>query len=250
MTKTLAAVTIVGLGLVALPQAYGDTWDKNTVLTVHQAIQVPGAILEPGKYVMKLHGSRDFRNIVQVTNERGDKVVATMLTIPHYREKQTDQSEFRFWEIAEGQAKPLRAWFYPGDTAGHEFVYPKGFATNLAKSAHVDVPAMDTEAKSEAALENVRLEMVTETGGEKSLDVASYSKTEFLKSDIAAPEVLEASWTGDAPAVHAMNHTAEPAATHHYETLPETASGIPVTALASAASLLAGLGLTRMAQRT
>ena len=43
-----------------------------------------------------------------------------------------------FEERAAGAPEAVRAWFYPGDNFGHEFVYPKVKAVELAKA---NIPA-------------------------------------------------------------------------------------------------------------
>ena len=39
----------------------------------------------------------------------------------------------------------MRAWFYPGETYGHQFVYPKPAAVRLAKANHTPVPSVPAE---------------------------------------------------------------------------------------------------------
>jgi hypothetical protein len=39
----------------------------------------------------------------------------------------------------------VKAWFYPGDDYGHEFVYPKSKAVRLATSSNTPVPSMPAE---------------------------------------------------------------------------------------------------------
>jgi hypothetical protein len=39
----------------------------------------------------------------------------------------------------------VKAWFYPGDDVGHEFVYPKPRAVALAKANKTPVPSMPAE---------------------------------------------------------------------------------------------------------
>src|SRR5689334_22600695 len=154
MTKLFATAFCLGLaGFAALPQAQASNWNKRTLLTVNETIQVPGAVLEPGKYVMKLHDSLANRNIVQIFNERENKLLTTILAIPHYRMQPTGETELRFWETAEGQPPALRTWFYPGDLHGQEFIYPKGMAVQIAKQTHTSVPAIFAERPSEAELE-------------------------------------------------------------------------------------------------
>jgi hypothetical protein len=128
------------VGVAALLQA--DAWNKKTELTVNQKIEVPGAVLTPGKYVVKLVDSQSNRHIVQFTNEAGDQVISTVLAIPNERLEPTGDSEFAFYETSVGGAPALRAWFYPGDNFGQQFAYPKDRALELARASGEDVPSL------------------------------------------------------------------------------------------------------------
>ena len=99
-------------------------------------------MLQPGTYVMKLVDSQADRHIVRIMNEKEDEVITTILAIPNYRLKPTDQSRFQFWETPAGNPRALRAWFYPGDNFGQEFAYPKGMSAKIAEYTHVDVPSI------------------------------------------------------------------------------------------------------------
>ena len=56
---------IGGLLLIgAAARANADQWNKKTYVTLSQSIEVPGAILPPGKYVFKLLDSQSNRHIV------------------------------------------------------------------------------------------------------------------------------------------------------------------------------------------
>jgi len=47
--------------------ARADQWDKKTIMTVNEAIQVPNKVLEAGTYVFKLADSPADRHIVQIS---------------------------------------------------------------------------------------------------------------------------------------------------------------------------------------
>src|SRR5689334_22401961 len=104
--RTIAAAACLGIALAAL--AFADQWDKKTVLTVGQSIQVPGKVLPPGKYVMKLFNSLGNRNVVQIFNEDETEVLATILAIPNYRLKPADETHFTYWETSSGKPAPLK----------------------------------------------------------------------------------------------------------------------------------------------
>lgn len=116
--------TILAAGLFSV-SAQADEWNKKTVLTVNQPIQIRDTYLEPGQYVLKLLNSNSDRHVVQIFNGDESHIVNTVLAIPKERMYPTANTQFTFWETPAGTAKALRAWFYPGDTVGNEFPYPK-----------------------------------------------------------------------------------------------------------------------------
>src|SRR5665213_1078702 len=85
------------------------------------------------------------RDIVQVFTKNGNKLDGTFLTIPDYRMKPTGKSVITFDERAAGSPEAVKGWFYPGDNYGHEFVYPKATAIQLAKANNTSVPSMPDE---------------------------------------------------------------------------------------------------------
>jgi hypothetical protein len=137
-------MTAVTCGIVlATSFAFADEWDKRTVLTVDQPIQITDTYLAPGTYVLKLVSSNSDRHIVQIFNSDETQVLNTVLAIPNYRLEPTGRSQFLFWETPPGTARAMRAWFYPGDNFGQEFRYPKTLKqlTAMAKAAPAPAPA-------------------------------------------------------------------------------------------------------------
>lgn len=127
---------VLAMGAVTFP-AQASVWDKKTVLTVDQPIQVQDTYLEPGTYVFKLADSSSDRHIVQIFDRDQDHLINTILAIPNYRLQPTDNSRFAFYETPPGTARAMRAWFYPGDNFGQEFRYPK----QLRQLAALETPA-------------------------------------------------------------------------------------------------------------
>lgn len=105
-------------------RAQADEWNKKTILTVNEPIQVTDTVLNPGQYVLKLADSNSDRHIVQIFNSDQTHLINTVMAVPNYRLQPTGRSQFMFWETPPGTARALRAWFYPGDNYGQEFRYP------------------------------------------------------------------------------------------------------------------------------
>src|ERR1700735_1688646 len=184
MTRFVVAMASVGLLGVALSSsARADEWNKKTVLTVSEPIQVPNQVLPAGTYVIKLLDSPSDRHIVQIFNKDENHLFTTILAIPNYRIQPTGKTVFTFWETPPGQPKALRAWFYPGDNFGQEFAYPKSAAVQIAAVAHQPVPT--TEATQPAELPQAE---ITQTQPEPQQEVAQNTPPPAPQEAAPAPE--------------------------------------------------------------
>jgi len=220
MTKALKlvlAVLCVGVLFAVLP-AMADSWNKLTTVTFNVPVALPGITLPAGTYVFKLLDSPSDRHIVQVFNEDQNHLYTTILAIPNDRLTPTDKTVLNFKEAAPGKAVAARAWFYPGDNFGQEFVYPKEEAAEIAAVTHEPVPA--AEIKPAETPQELVQEPVTTVAPEK----------EVAKAPEPAPAPAEVAEAAPAPA---------PAPAPE---LPKTASPVPLAGLLG----LASLGLSRL----
>ena len=207
---SLFAVTL--LGATVLPSAQADTWNKKTVVTFSQAVEVPGRILPAGTYTFQLLDSQSDRHIVQIFNADGSQILATILAINNYRLQSTGDTVMKFSERPGDSPEALRAWFYPGDNFGQEFVYPKPRAIVLAQTAKVIVPAVAADTIDDSAIKTIPI--VAVTPDLKEVEVAKVIQT--------------------TPPVAAVKQTEE---------LPETAGSMPLIALLGGLSISLALGL-------
>jgi hypothetical protein len=201
MKRLLLAVASIGLlGVAFAPTAPADEWNKKTIITVNEPIQVPNLVLPAGTYVIKLLSSPSDRHIVQIFNADENHLFTTILAIPNYRLQPTGKTVITFWETPPGQPKALRAWFYPGDNFGQEFAYPKSAAAQIAAVSHQAVPT--TEATQAAELPQAP---VTQTQPEPQQEVAQNTpppQPEAAPAPAPAPEA--------APAPQELPKTASP----------------------------------------
>ncbi len=114
-------------------------------MTFSSPVEIPGVHLKgfrtlpAGTYVFKLMDSTVNRHIVQIQSADEKKTFATILAIPNTRVKRTDDTVITFRERPNGEPPALRAWFYPTDAWGEEFVYGKSEAKTLAASNNTPV---------------------------------------------------------------------------------------------------------------
>jgi hypothetical protein len=224
MVRFRVVATIFCLSLVALaflPSAKADEWNRKTVVTFSGPVEVPGVgaqTLPAGTYVFKILDSSSDRHIVQIFNESMDHVYTTILAIPNYRLKATDKTVMTFAERAEGQPEAIRAWFYPGRQWGEEFVYPKYRAVELAKITGQPVLATPIE------LEKAPIE---------ALKTAPVVAVEPTGEEVEVAKVVEPPPAEEAAA----------------QSLPQTASTLPLVGLIGLLSLGAGVTLWAFSKR-
>lgn len=148
MNITTAKIALlVGLGVLGtfVQRASADEWDQKTTFTFSGPVEIPGQVLVGGTYVFKLADSEDDRDIVQVFSKDETYLYGTFLAIADQRLQPAGEPIIRFDEAPAGAPRAVRAWFYPGDTYGHEFVYPKTQALALAKANNTPVASMPAE---------------------------------------------------------------------------------------------------------
>src|SRR6266545_4847652 len=217
--RSIALVAFAGCtGLALLPSLQADTWNKKTLLTVNETIQMPSCCtpdhtvtLPPGKYVMVLVDSLSDRHIVRVFAEDETTVITTVLAIPNYRLQPTGQTVLQYWEVPAGQPKALRAWFYPGDNFGQEFAYPKQAAAQIAAFVKTPVPAIAIETVAVEDLRTAPLVAVDEGGKATELTTALPMRTPDPALQPAMPtEAVQPAPAAEAqaPAPTELPHTA------------------------------------------
>jgi hypothetical protein len=229
--KVGAMIFCLALLFLAFPLGgKADTWNKKTIVTFSQPVEIPGVgaqVLPAGTYVFKLLDSSSNRHIVQVFNKSEDHVYATILAIPNYRLKVTDKTVMKFGERAAGQPEAIRAWFYPGANWGEEFVYPKYRAVELAKLVNQPVLAMPAELATV-------ITTPVKTADEPAVVTLKEAPVEAVKPTgevVAMTEVVEI----PPAAVLAQEPT---------RALAHTASALPLLALIGLLSLGVGLALS------
>lgn len=222
--KTLKTVLVVLaislLGVILTPGSRADELNKKTVLTFSQPVEIPGQVLPAGTYTFKLMDSPSDRHIVQIFNEDGSQIIATVLAINNYRLQPTSDTVVKFAERSGDKPEALKAWFYPGNNFGQEFVYPKQRAIQLATTTKEPVPALTTET---VPADLTTVPIVAVTPEQKIEPVSDVIQT--------TPPVAEK----------------DPAPMTETKQLPKTASPVPLIALLGLASLGFAFALKRFA---
>ncbi|HEY1757700.1 MAG TPA: hypothetical protein VGG72_20175 [Bryobacteraceae bacterium] len=213
--------------------AKADERDQKTVVTFSVPVEIPGQVLSPGTYVFKLADSSSDRNIVQVFNKEESHLYGTFLAVPDYRLRPADKPIITFSERPAGTPEAVRAWFYPGQNYGHDFVYPKPKAAALAKANQTPVPSMPAELEPNTT-------MPAKTTQEPQV-VAM--KTAPLKAQTPTEDEVELAEVFTVEQVQAPIADTPPAQLPAQ--LPKTASGLPLIGVGGLLCLAAALALRK-----
>lgn len=230
MKTVLAVLALTLLGAIFASGIQADDWNKKTVLTFSQPVEIPGQVLPAGTYTFKLGDSLSDRHIVEICDADGTQIIATVLAINDWRLQPTGATLVKFAERAGDSPEAVKAWFYPGDNFGQEFVYPKARAIELAVETKQPVPAIAVET---TPVDLKTAPIIAITPDQKEVPVAEAIAVTSPVAQDPAPLVAR----DPAPLV-AQNTS-----------LPTTASLIPLIALLGMASLGFALVIKRFAIR-
>jgi len=266
---SIARAAAVGvLVIMSFPAAsWADEYDKKTVLTISEPLEVPGIVLQPGKYVFKLLNSASNRHIVEVMNERMDHLYALTFTAAARKLDAKGRTVLTFYEGKGNQPHALRQWYWPGDLDGQEFLYPHKQAERISAVAGIKVPegSIPTSKESGEKLvadnaEKEESKVVLESRAVEPAPATTTTTTTAQVTPRPAPEpepraVAVNAEPSPEPAPQVSQTTPPPAEpvtvakAIEPETLPQTASSIPLIALFGVIALLLAATMGVFARR-
>jgi hypothetical protein len=151
-------------------QAQGQPLDARTEFTFNQPVELPGVTLPPGTYIFRFVDGTTGRKVMQVqAKDASNKTYGMFLTINAERPRPSDDAELRFLETPAGQPAAVKTWWYPGNTIGREFIYPKSQARRLAQATNTTVLTTQAENVTNDQMQTADLAYVSPTGQETAL---------------------------------------------------------------------------------
>jgi hypothetical protein len=211
---------LVYLSALLAPNAKADQWDQTTTITFSQPVELPGISLPAGTYVFKMLDYLSNQDMVEVLSQDKQHVIGLFRTIPDYRVNNTTETSMIFEERGKGVPQAIKEWFFPDRHNGHEFVYPKPEALELARTEQPKQSAEPPLTKNEPA------EVVEQT--------PPPAVAQLAPQPLPQPEVQQP------PQIAEMN---QPQQQSMPRVLPKTASFLPLTGLLGISLLAGAFGL-------
>jgi hypothetical protein len=239
------ALAVLTLGIAGAAQA--QPADYRTYFTFSGPVTLPGVTLPAGRYIFRLADPNSSRKIIAIQSEDGKKQLAMLHTIPNQAMKAPNDAEIRFMETSSNVPPPVKTWWYPGNSIGYEFIYPRAQAMQLAK---VTTEPVLTTTQDTTQFESADLSRISGEGAPAAVTVEEKPAPAQVAGRAQSGEVAQANPPAQAPAggvaqpspdVRADERTRSTARTE----LPRTASGMPNLMLFGGLALAVGLGLYR-----
>jgi hypothetical protein len=129
--------TVVMIAMLAVMSALtggtlrADEQNQAIKVSFSQPVQIPGQVLPAGTYRFELANTND-RSTVLILSEDRSKSYGFLQTINRERPGSEAGTAFTIAERGGSEPAAVIAWFYPGRTIGHEFLYPKQVEKELA----------------------------------------------------------------------------------------------------------------------
>jgi len=251
----MGALALVGLAALN-PTLKADDYDRKTVISISQPLEVPGVVLAPGTYVMKLFNSSSNRHIVQFMNERQNQQMALTFAVSAERIRPAEKTLLTMYEGAQGSPQALRTWYYPGDTVGQEFLYPHKQAVRISERNNVKVPEIESTERTsvtETAAAVAPAEPVQAAAPETRDESVLIARAEPAPEPIPAPEPQPVAEPQAPPADVAQSERTEPVTTAQTEpastssdSLPKTAGNGPLAALIGGLSIVLAFAVRKL----
>src|SRR4030095_15906620 len=164
---SICAAGALAAAVTATPALAQQPLDSRTEFTFNTPVELPNVTLPPGTYVFRFVDATTGRKVMQVqAKDASSKSYGLFLTISAQRPKASDDAELRFLETPAGAPAAVKTWWYPGNTIGREFIYPKSQARRLAQATNTTVLTTKAETVTDDQMKTADLAYVSPTGQE------------------------------------------------------------------------------------
>ena len=226
-STTLAALAV--LALSAGVAAQQTVQDRTTFVTFSAPVAIPGRTLPAGTYTFRLADTQADRHIVQILDKEKGKLIATMLAVPAERAEQSGAPVVTFKEAPSDRAPAVRYWYYAGERAGNEFVYPKYQAMQIAQASGESVMSIDSTSSDANDLKTGSMARVN---AKDAVATTTASDTTAAPRTTTQPTTQATADTSRSASTASSERREHPAGTAgRARELPKTASELPMVGL-------------------
>src|SRR6478609_11854506 len=235
----LACMTAAMVAMSLNAAAQSGPRNQDTYFTFSQSIELPNKTLPAGTYFFQLMDTDSNRHIVKVMSQDRKELFATLMAIPFYsNDRPSEDPQVRFMEtpataVNRDGTNAVKIWFYPGNSVGHEFIYPRAQALRIA--ARTGQPVLTTTTESDVTAD-AELSRVDRNG----VDTAESAQASAQVQPAPEPQREQVgAITGGTTQPEPREPAPAPVTAHTDRSdLPRTAGPLPLLALIGLGSLV------------
>ena len=177
--KVFRAILGLSMGVTlfaSLAQAQPE--DKRTYFTFSAPIALPGTTLPAGRYEFRITDTTTSRRVIQVLSDDGKKPFVMANTIPDQRRDAVKDATVSFYETPRGTPAAVKSWWYPGESGGYQFIYPRAQARQIAQNTGKAVLTTKGESTKIEETKSAELTRVESTGKDVDVNAADAAANE------------------------------------------------------------------------
>jgi hypothetical protein len=119
-------------GALLVPSARADEANQEMIVTIKNgALEIPGRVLEPGRYDVKFADLE--HQVLLISTADGREPIGFFEVFPISRSHRTNHARLDLSEPAPGAVTRLTDFFYPGSKTGYELEYPQTQVEAMAR---------------------------------------------------------------------------------------------------------------------
>src|SRR3954466_14063404 len=146
-SRILRACLGVALGATMfVSTAQAQPSNKKTYFTFSGPVALPGVTLPAGRYVFRIVDDTTTRKVIQVLSDDEKKPYTMSNTIPDQRRDPVKDATVSFYETPRGAPAAVKSWWYPGESIGYQFIYPRAQAKQIAQNTGKAVLTTKTDS--------------------------------------------------------------------------------------------------------
>ena len=172
-SNVIAALLGLSLAATLMPStAQAQPADKLTYFTFSGPVALPGITLPAGRYAFRIVDTTTSRKVIQVLSDNEKKPYVMANTIPDTRRDPAKDATVSFYETPAGTPAAVKSWWYPGESIGYQFIYPRAQARQIAQNTHKAVLTTKTASTKAEETKSGSLTRVDENGRDTDVDAA------------------------------------------------------------------------------
>ena len=121
--KLLFAALAIAALVPAAAVASDVSLEHAARFTFTKPVEIPGKVLAAGSYIFE---DVELGKLTRVWNADGRHLIGIFDTVPFEQVKPAPEKDVVLKKGPDNSPARIDTWFYPGDSIGSEFVYPRG----------------------------------------------------------------------------------------------------------------------------